>query len=102
MPSADERAQRVARHDAAHAVAGREVLLGAEEIAGLQPLLEQIVAHLRDDLRGQRCRAAGDVRTVCRRGGGASLSIGAPSQPRGTEPNDRKDIIFKNTGLKRD
>ena len=44
-------AQRVARHDPADAEARREVLLGAEEVAGLELLGEQRVAHLGDDLR---------------------------------------------------
>ena len=39
-------AQRVARHDPADAEARREVLLGAEEVAGLELLGEQRVAHL--------------------------------------------------------
>ena len=45
-----ERAQRVARDDAAHAEALGEVLLGAEEVARPQLLGEQRVAHLGDDL----------------------------------------------------
>ena len=45
-----QRAQRVARDDAADAEALGEVLLGAEEIARPQLLGEQRVAHLRDDL----------------------------------------------------
>ena len=39
-------AQRVARHDAADAEARGEVLLGAEEIAGLELLREQRIAHI--------------------------------------------------------
>ena len=53
-------AQRIARHDAADAEARREVLLGAEEIAGLELLGEQRVAHLGDDLRRERSRTAAD------------------------------------------
>ena len=45
-----QRAQRVARHDPAHAEALGEVLFGAEEIARAQVLGEQRLAHLRDDL----------------------------------------------------
>ncbi len=55
-----QRAQRVARHDAARLEAGGELLLGAEKIAGLEPLGEQRVAHLGDYLRRQRRRAAGE------------------------------------------
>ena len=55
-----KRAQRVARRHAAHVVARGELFLGAEEVAGLEPLLEQIIAHLRHDLRGQRGGAAGE------------------------------------------
>ena len=54
-----QRAQRVARDDAACAEARGEVLFGAEEIAGLEPLGEQRVAHFADDARRQRGRAAG-------------------------------------------
>ena len=54
-----ERAQRVARDDAAGAEAGGEVLLGAEEVAGLELLGEERVAHPGDDLRRQRGGAAG-------------------------------------------
>jgi hypothetical protein len=43
-------AQRVARDDPADAVAGRKILLGAEEVARLQLLAEQRVAHVGDDL----------------------------------------------------
>jgi hypothetical protein len=55
-----KRAQRVARHDAAGAEARGQILFGAEEIAGPEPLGEQVVAHLRDDLRRQRGGAAGE------------------------------------------
>ena len=41
-----QRAQRIARHDAADAEARREVLLGADEIAGLELLGEQRIAHI--------------------------------------------------------
>ena len=54
-----ERAQRIARHDPADAVARRDIVLGAEQIAGLELLGKQRVAHVGDDLRRQRRRAAG-------------------------------------------
>ena len=54
-----QRAQRVARDDAAGAEARGQVFFGAEEIAGLELLGEQRVAHLGDDLRRQRRGAAG-------------------------------------------
>ncbi len=54
-----ERAQRIARDDAADAVARRDLVLSAEHVAGLELLGKQRVAHVADDLRGQRRRAAG-------------------------------------------
>ncbi len=65
MPSASQRAQRIARDDAAHAEPRRQILLGAEELAGLQPPGEQVVAHLGDDLRRQRSAATGEKVTPC-------------------------------------
>ena len=59
-------AQRVARDDPAHAEPRRQILLGAEELTGLQPLGEQRIAHLGDDLRRQRSAASGEKgRPVC-------------------------------------
>src|SRR5262249_16782893 len=49
-----ERAQRVARDDPAHAVTRRDVLLGAEEIARLDQLVDEREARVRHDLPGQR------------------------------------------------
>ena len=49
-----QRAQRVACDDAAGAEACRQFLFGAEEIAWLELLGEQRIAHLRDDLRRER------------------------------------------------
>ena len=46
-----EGTQRVARHDAADAVARRKIFFGADEVAGLEPLLVKVVAHLHDNLR---------------------------------------------------
>ena len=53
-----QRAQRVARHDAAHVEARRQFLLGGEEVAGLEALFEQRLAHFGDDLVGERAAAA--------------------------------------------
>ena len=55
-----ERAQRVARDDAAHPEALGEILLGAEKIARAQLLGEQRLAHLRDDLGRQGRGAEGE------------------------------------------
>ena len=65
-------AQRVARHDPADAEARRQVLLGAEEVAGLELLGKQRVAHLSDDVRGKRGRLAADED---RRGGFAACGL---------------------------
>ena len=54
-----QRAQRVARDDAARLEAGGEVLFGAEEIAGLELLGEERVAYPGDDLRRHRGGTAG-------------------------------------------
>ena len=48
-----QRAQRVARDDARDAALIGDVLLAAEEIARLQPLLEQRLAYFGDKLRRQ-------------------------------------------------
>ena len=53
-----KRAQRIARDDPADAVARRDLVLGADAVAGLELLGKQRVAHVGDDLRGQRRRAA--------------------------------------------
>ena len=53
-------AQRVARDDAADAEAGGDLLLGAQEVAGLQALGEQRLAHVGDDLRGEGRRVYGE------------------------------------------
>ena len=59
-----ERAQRVARRHPAHAIARREIHFGAEEVAGLELLFEQLVAHTAHDLRRQRVGAAGKGKTL--------------------------------------
>ena len=46
MPSACKRAQRVARHDPADAVARRDLVLGADAVAGLELFCKQRVAHV--------------------------------------------------------
>src|SRR6185295_19520684 len=58
-PQAFERAQRVARRHAAHAMPSGEVLLGAEEVARAVASLEQRFAHVGDDPRREGGRAAG-------------------------------------------
>ncbi len=59
-----ERAQRVARDDAADAEALGDILFAADDIAGLEALFVQRLAHLSDDLR--------------REGGGAARGRHAP------------------------
>ena len=46
MPSACKRAQRVARDDPADAVARRDLVLGADAVAGLELFRKQRVAHV--------------------------------------------------------
>ncbi len=57
-----QRPQCIARDDAAHPEAARDLLFGAEEVAGLQAFDEQRLAHIADDPRRQRCLASGDMR----------------------------------------
>jgi hypothetical protein len=62
-------AQRIARDDPRHAVALSDLVLGADAVAGLEFLGEQRIAHVGDDLRGQRRRTAGKEHPAGQRGG---------------------------------
>src|SRR5262249_55762578 len=83
-----ERAQRIARHDAACVETGGKVFFGAEKIAGLELLGEEGIAEPGNDLRRQRWgaprkqEAGGNFAThhsgLWRRGSGQGSALVSP------------------------